>query len=139
LPEYQNKGIAQKVFEIIEEKYKPENGWCLDAILQETGNCYLYEKMGYNRTGKIEKINDRMGIVYYEKKYTCKYRWSTRRTSEGVKYITSAIYVTNVVYVASVIYVIYSGANGCLAGSKKNKNIFKNRLTGFCASDKIAL
>jgi GNAT superfamily N-acetyltransferase len=67
LPEYQNKGIAQKVFKIIEEKYKPEKGWVLDTILQEEGNCYLYEKIGYKRTGKIEKINERMDIVYYEK------------------------------------------------------------------------
>jgi GNAT superfamily N-acetyltransferase len=67
LPEYQNKGIAQKVFKIIEEKYNPEKGWVLDTILQEEGNCYLYEKMGYKRTGKIEKINERMDIVYYEK------------------------------------------------------------------------
>ena len=68
LPKYQNKGIAQKVFKIIEEKYKPEKGWVLDTILQEEGNCYLYEKMGYKRTGKTEKINERMDIVYYEKK-----------------------------------------------------------------------
>jgi GNAT superfamily N-acetyltransferase len=67
LPEYQNKGIAQKVFKIIEGKYNPEKGWVLDTILQEEGNCYLYEKMGYKRTGKIEKINERMDIVYYEK------------------------------------------------------------------------
>jgi len=68
LPEYQNKGIAQEVFKIIEEKYKPKNGWILDTILQEEGNCYLYEKIGYRKTGKIDKINNRMDIVYYEKK-----------------------------------------------------------------------
>jgi GNAT superfamily N-acetyltransferase len=68
LPEYQNKGIAQKVFKIVEEKYKPENGWILDTILQERGNCHLYEKMGYTKTEKTEKINERMDIVYYEKK-----------------------------------------------------------------------
>jgi GNAT superfamily N-acetyltransferase len=68
LPEYQNKGIAQEVFKLVEEKYKPENGWILDTILQEKGNCHLYEKMGYTKTGKTEKIHERMGIVYYEKK-----------------------------------------------------------------------
>jgi len=67
LPEYHNKGIAQKVFNIIEEKYKPKNGWILDTILQEEGNCYLYEKIGYKKTGQIEKINENMDIVYYEK------------------------------------------------------------------------
>ena len=67
LPEYQNRGIAQKVFEIIEESYKPENGWVLETILQEKGNCYLYEKIGYKKTGKVERINDKMDIVYYQK------------------------------------------------------------------------
>ena len=41
LPEYQKKGIAQKVFEIVEEMYEPEKGWILNTILQEKGNCYL--------------------------------------------------------------------------------------------------
>jgi GNAT superfamily N-acetyltransferase len=68
LPDFQNKGIAQRVFEIIEERYKPQNGWILDTILQEEGNCYLYEKVGYKKTGKIEKINEKMDIVHYEKK-----------------------------------------------------------------------
>jgi RimJ/RimL family protein N-acetyltransferase/N-acetylglutamate synthase-like GNAT family acetyltransferase len=67
LPEFQNKGIAQNVFKIIEEKYKPQNGWKLDTILQEKGNCYLYEKLGYKGTGRVEKINEKMDIVYYEK------------------------------------------------------------------------
>jgi len=67
LPEFQNKGIAQRVFKIIEEKYKPQNGWILDTILQEEGNCYLYEKVGYVKTGKIEKINEKMDIVHYIK------------------------------------------------------------------------
>ncbi len=68
LPEYQNQGISQKVFKIIEEKYHPEKGWTLDTILQEKGNCHLYEKIGYKKTGKVENINERMDIVYYEKK-----------------------------------------------------------------------
>jgi GNAT superfamily N-acetyltransferase len=68
LPEYQNGGIAQKVFKMVEEKYKPEKGWILDTILQEKGNCYLYEKMGYEKTGKMERIHENMDIVYYEKK-----------------------------------------------------------------------
>jgi GNAT superfamily N-acetyltransferase len=68
LPEYQNKGLAQEVFKIIEDKYRPQNGWELDTILEEKGNCHLYEKMGYKRTGEYKKINDRMTLVYYEKK-----------------------------------------------------------------------
>ena len=67
LPMYQKKGIAQIVFQIIENMYKPINGWELDTILEEKGNCYLYEKMGYKKTGKYEKVNDKMTIVYYQK------------------------------------------------------------------------
>lgn len=72
LPEYQNRGIAQQVFKIIEERYKPKNGWELDTILEEKGNCHLYEKMGYKKTGykktgEYRKVNDKMTLVYYEK------------------------------------------------------------------------
>ena len=51
LHEFQNRGIAQAVFKITEDKYKPKNGWILDTILEEKGNCYLYEKIGYRKTG----------------------------------------------------------------------------------------
>ena len=30
------------------------------------GNLYLYEKMGYHRTDKVEHINDLMDIVFLE-------------------------------------------------------------------------
>ena len=39
----------------------------LNTILQEKGNRYLYEKLGYHQTGKAEQINDKMTIVFYEK------------------------------------------------------------------------
>jgi hypothetical protein len=48
--------------------YSPKNGWVLDTILEEHANCYLYEKIGYVKTGKIEFIKPGMNIVYYEKK-----------------------------------------------------------------------
>lgn len=68
LPEHQGKGIAQKVLSIIEDKYSDARFWELDTILQEQGNCYLYEKLGYQRTGKVIQINDKMTIVSYEKR-----------------------------------------------------------------------
>jgi hypothetical protein len=37
------------------------------AESMDKGNLHLYEKLGYHRTGRIDKINDRMDIVYYEK------------------------------------------------------------------------
>jgi GNAT superfamily N-acetyltransferase len=68
LPEYQGKGIAQKVFEIIEQKYNDAILWELDTILQERGNCYLYEKLGYKRkVGEARELNDKLTLVFYEK------------------------------------------------------------------------
>lgn len=68
LPEHQGKGIAKKVFEQIEQRYNDANSWVLDTIMLEEGNCYLYEKLGYKRTGEQKTINDNMTIVFYEKK-----------------------------------------------------------------------
>ena len=66
MKEYRNKGLAQQAINELEKIYGADN-WCLDTILQEKGNCYLYEKMGYHRTGKTENINEQMDIVFYEK------------------------------------------------------------------------
>lgn len=67
LPEYQGKGIAQKTFAIIERIYCDAEVWELDTILQEQGNCHLYEKLGYKQTGKTEIINSKLTLVFYEK------------------------------------------------------------------------
>jgi hypothetical protein len=37
-------------FKNLLEKYNPKEGWCFDTILQEEGNCYLYEK---NNIGSV--------------------------------------------------------------------------------------
>ena len=66
LKEHRGKGLAQAAIAAV-EKIHGSNNWKLDTILQEKGNCHLYEKMGYHRTGKMEMINDRMTIVDYEK------------------------------------------------------------------------
>ena len=66
MPEHRNKGYAQQAMLEVEKIYGSEN-WCLDTILQEKGNLHLYEKLGYHQTGEIEKINDHMDIVFYEK------------------------------------------------------------------------
>ena len=66
MPEYRGRGYAQEAILAVEELYGSDN-WCLDTILQEKGNLHLYEKMGYRQTGRVEKINDRMDIVFYEK------------------------------------------------------------------------
>ena len=66
LPEYQNRGIAQNAIKICEQIHGYEN-WELDTILQEEGNCHLYEKMGYHRTGETKRINDKLTLVFYKK------------------------------------------------------------------------
>ena len=66
MPEYRGRGYAQLAIMEAEKIYGSQN-WSLDTILQEKGNLHLYEKLGYRQTGKVEKINDRMDIVFYEK------------------------------------------------------------------------
>lgn len=66
MQEHRNKGLAQKAMILAEEIHGCSN--CeLDTILQEKGNCYLYEKMGYRQTGRTEVINDKMTLVFYKK------------------------------------------------------------------------
>lgn len=66
MSEYRNRGIAQKAMQLAEEIHGGSD-WELDTILQEKGNCYLYEKMGYHKTGKTKVVNDKMTIVFYKK------------------------------------------------------------------------
>lgn len=66
MQEYRNKGLAQKAIQLAEEIHGCSD-WELDTISQEKGNCYLYEKMGYYQTGKTEKINDKLTLVFYKK------------------------------------------------------------------------
>ena len=66
MPDQRGRGYAQAAILAIEKIYGADN-WCLDTILQEKGNLHLYEKMGYHRTGRIEHINERMDIVFFEK------------------------------------------------------------------------
>ncbi|MBR1731529.1 MAG: GNAT family N-acetyltransferase [Ruminococcus sp.] len=66
MPEYRNKGYAQMAIKEAERIHGKQH-WKLDTILQEKGNCYLYEKLGYHQTGRTEQLNDKMTIVYYEK------------------------------------------------------------------------
>ncbi|AIQ57967.1 GNAT family N-acetyltransferase [Paenibacillus borealis] len=68
LPEYQGQGIAQQVFAQIEKIYADATVWGLATIMQEERNCYLYEKLGYRRTGETKEINDKLTLCFYEKK-----------------------------------------------------------------------
>jgi len=67
LPEYQGQGIAQKTIVKLEETFPDATTWELATILEEKGNCYLYEKMGFTKTGVIKKLNSSATLVYYKK------------------------------------------------------------------------
>ena len=66
LPKYQNQGCGyiaiQKAFQL----YPDVKIWKLDTILQEPGNCHLYEKCGFVRVGEEHVINDKMTLIDYE-------------------------------------------------------------------------
>jgi predicted acetyltransferase len=66
LNEFRRKGYAQKAIRLAEDIHGNSN-WELETILQEQGNCSLYEKMDYHQTGKTEQINDRLTLVFYKK------------------------------------------------------------------------
>ncbi len=68
LPQYQGQVIAQQALLKIEKMHSDIERWFLDTILQEAGNCHLYEKIGYKRTGKIQVINEKLTLVFYEKR-----------------------------------------------------------------------
>ena len=60
------RGYAQQAMQLAEEIHG-SSGWELDTILQEKGNCHLYEKMGYKQTGETKVVNERMTLVFYHK------------------------------------------------------------------------
>lgn len=66
LPEHRGQGIAQRAIRLAEDIHGGA-GWLLDTIEQEAGNCHLYEKLGYRRTGGSHAINERMTLVDYQK------------------------------------------------------------------------
>ena len=66
MPQHRRKGYAQAAI-LQAEKIHGSDNWELDTILQEKGNCCLYEKMGYRRTDKIKQINSKLTLIYYKK------------------------------------------------------------------------
>ena len=67
LQDYQGKGYAQEAICQMELLYPKAKKWELDTISQEEKLCYLYEKLGYCRTGRIEHVKDGMDLIFYEK------------------------------------------------------------------------
>ncbi|WP_019414041.1 GNAT family N-acetyltransferase [Paenisporosarcina sp. TG20] len=67
LHNYQGQGIAQKAINLIENMFSNAKSWELATILEEERTCYLYEKMGFTKTGVEKTLNDSTTLVYYKK------------------------------------------------------------------------
>ena len=67
LPNLQGLGIAQKAINLVEDMFPQATSWELATILEEDRNCYLYEKMGFTKTGLRKKLNDQTTLVFYKK------------------------------------------------------------------------
>lgn len=67
LPEYQGKGIAQRAITLVEKLFPQAISWELATILEEERNCYLYEKMGYIKTGVRKNLNENTTLIFYKK------------------------------------------------------------------------
>ena len=66
MKEFRGRGYAQQAIQMAEEIHG-SSGWEIDTILQEKGNCHLYEKMGYKQTGETKVINKHMTLIFYKK------------------------------------------------------------------------
>ncbi|MDO4298516.1 MAG: GNAT family N-acetyltransferase [Lachnospiraceae bacterium] len=69
VPEFQNRGIGGKAIRKIFEMYPETLAWKLNTIKQERGNCHLYEKCGFVKTGTEYAVNEQMTLIDYER--TC--------------------------------------------------------------------
>ncbi len=67
LPEHQGKGIAQKSISLVMDLFPEAKTWELATILEESRNCYLYEKMGFTKTGVQKNLNDHTTLVLYKR------------------------------------------------------------------------
>jgi GNAT superfamily N-acetyltransferase len=68
LPKYQNQGIGYVAILKAFEMHPEIKVWKLDTILQEKGNCHLYEKCGFVRVGDETIVNGNMTLINYEKR-----------------------------------------------------------------------
>ena len=68
LPRYQNLGIGYVAIQKVFEQFSEAKIWKLDTILQEKGNCHLYEKCGFKRVGNEHVVNENMTLIDYELK-----------------------------------------------------------------------
>ena len=71
LPQYQGMGIGQTAIKQAEELFPDAITWSLETLQDMPGNRHVYEKLGYIFTGKTEKVNDKLTLVFYHKEIKC--------------------------------------------------------------------
>jgi len=71
-PKFQGFGYAKEALHLA-EKLHPLERWTLDTIEEEIKLCYLYESIGYKKTGERYQIKEGMTIVHYEKFLTSRH------------------------------------------------------------------
>lgn len=67
LPEYQGKRIGQTAIRMTEELFPDAKIWELETLEDMPLNRHVYEKLGYHFTGKTEKVNEKLTLVFYKK------------------------------------------------------------------------
>ena len=82
LPKFQNQGIGYLAIKMLFTDYPQAITWRLDTILEEKGNCFLYEKCGFIKTGKKKWINETMTLIDYEKSIVVIRRFCEADTEE---------------------------------------------------------
>ncbi|MCL2050923.1 MAG: GNAT family N-acetyltransferase [Lachnospiraceae bacterium] len=75
LPEYQGKKIGQTAIKLAEAIFTDAKKWMVETIEDMYRERRLYEKLGYKFTGKREKINDKLTVVFYEKEVNISDKW----------------------------------------------------------------
>lgn len=67
LPEHQGQGVATAALRHVFGFYPEAAQWRLSTILQEHGNCHLYEKLFFRRTETEASAYPGMDFVYYSR------------------------------------------------------------------------
>ena len=66
-PNMQGYGLAQEAIQYLESICSETKTWWLEVPENESKNIYLYQKFGYEETGKKIIINDKLTLLIYKK------------------------------------------------------------------------
>lgn len=66
-PNMQGHGLAQESIKYLEEVCREVKTWWLEVPEGESKNRHIYEKFGYQNTGKKIIINDKLTLLIYKK------------------------------------------------------------------------